>query len=253
MNWYKKSYDSNMAMLRDHLRHGFDPYDYEYELQGFLDSNGIDFDPLPDEEVYETATRWIEQASPKDVEDFKEYVLGMNPNSFIESDEPAYQHLDFKSVIKPGWLVHFTNDAESIRNRGFMYGHDEFRGLGLTTHKTEERRRDHPGFNFAFEIDTRDLSNAARSGKYGKEAVVFWGGGVKAFHYGDEENQIIFWGPSVNRSMIFPIRREYDNWVVEAENGRTMVESEDFNDVVGWVVQNWRMLQQISDKNNRKR
>jgi len=79
--------------------------------------------------------------------------------------------------------------------------------------------------------------------------VIFWGMGVKTFHSGDEEDQIIFWGPSINTNMIFPIFQDGEGWYVEMANGREVrLDDPSFENVADWVTRNWRMLQQTEDK-----
>ena len=148
--------------------------------------------------------------------------------------------------------VDFTDDASGIAQNGFRFGHEDMRGLALTTWKNEKFRKANPGYNFAFILGSREARNAARDGKYGKEAVVFWGAGVKAFHFGDEESQVIIWGPSINNSLIFPLVKNYDNWVVyNPKTDHTMIESEEMEDVAFWIVNNYKMLQNINEKINR--
>jgi len=249
MNWYIKanlrsfSYDRDMAFLRDYLQKEIDPWDFPWHAGDYLEEQG---EELPDDF---DAIEWVENASPEQLEAFKEHLVDFFSIHPPEdgTTTPAYQHFDFTRIQEPGWLVHFTSDAFSVASKGFKFGHEEMEGLGLTTWKGESSRQKYAGFNFAFDADSRQATMAARSNKYGKEAVVFWGSGVLAYHYGDEENQVIFWGQSVNISMIFPIFQADGEWIVQAENGREMKRGE-FNDVVNWVENNYRMLQQIEKK-----
>jgi hypothetical protein len=257
MSWYNKyktAYDSQMANLRDLLKNGFDPYDYTYEVLAFLEKSG---DPeeifegfdISEMEDYEIGELWIEKiATPSDIKDFEEDVAyNQNLDSSIS---PSSRHLKYEKVQTPGWLVHFTDDPWGIEKNGFAFGHsDMYSGLGLTTYKND--RKTEEGFNFAFPAFSRDAKKAAYDRKYGKHAVIFWGSGVNAYHVGDEENQIVFWGPSVNRSMIFPIVNRGDGWSVEDDTGRVLISNKDYLDAAGWVEQNWRMLQQTTDKNRR--
>ena len=156
----------------------------------------------------------------------------------------------FEGVVKPTWLIHFTDDPDGIAMNGFKYGHEEFRGLHLTTYKGD--RMKFPGYNFYFDTDNeRDYRSTARQGKYGKHAVVFWGSGVEAWHSGDEERQVVFWGPSVRKDMIFPVKNDYGDWTVFGWNDRELYKSESIEDAVNWIINNYRMLQSIRDKQNR--
>ena len=255
MNWYHKyklAYDRETPWLAKALKGGFDPhdYDYDYDVPAFLEY----YDPKflssdPDAEPYEIGEQWISQASEDQLKDFEEWIDQRDPHAVWETDEPPSRHFVGGELTKPDWLVHFTEDASAIASQGFKYGHEDYRGLGLTTWKSEEYRRKYPGFNFALELGMRNTNYTARQGKYGKEAVIFWGMGVKTFHSGDEEDQIIFWGPSINTNMIFPIFQDGEGWYVEMANGREVrLDDPSFENVADWVTRNWRMLQQTEDK-----
>ena len=255
MNWFKKyktAYDNETAYLNKVLENGFDPYDYEYEVASFLDEFDTDFTPTNnDAEPYEIGEEWINQASKENIKKFEEWIDNRHPNSVDESFEPPSRHFTGNEIIKPQWLVHFTDDAGSIEQSGFQYGHDDYRGLGLTTYKSEKGRKERPGFNFALELG-RYANFTAAEGNYGKEAVIFWGSGVKTYHSGDQQDQVIFWGPSVNPNMIFPIYKNGEGWYVEMANGREVnLDDPSFENVSDWVTQNWRMMQQTQDKQDR--
>ena len=234
------SYDNEMSYLRDYLRNGFDAYDYTHRVFEFLENEGEAFNEDDIDGSY-----WVDNATSEQLKSFKEYITSHPEDEGINT--PAYQHLDFKKVQKAGWLVHFTNNAYNIVKEGFLYGHEEFTGLGLTTWKSEEYRKKYSGYNFAFDIDSKYAKFASGSGIYGKEAVVFWGSGIKAYHWGDEEDQILFYGPSVKKDMIFQIYQSNGQWVTEDYNGRIM-KGGSFEEVVDWVTHNYRTLQQIKKK-----
>jgi len=250
-NNIKKAISNENAYLRDYLKNGFDPYDFSYFIKEYLDSKSIDYDD--DMEYYDIFEEWIQKASKDQIEDFKNYTENNNIYDGLDGwNSPPYSAMDFTKYISPTWMIHFTNDAQGVADNGFVYGHEEMKeGLHLTTHKVD--RYQGSGYNFSFEFGTREASNAARSGKYGEEAVLFWSDGVQVSHWGDEEEQIIFWGPSVNKSLIFPITRDYGNWTVIDEAGRNVFTSEDFNTTVSWCVDNINMLQSTRSKALRKK
>lgn len=255
-SWYRIAYSPENAYLRDYFRNGFDPYDYQYKIKDFIESNEEEdlyeyFENLDDYEVFD---QWIAKASDDEKESFKEFI------SSSTSDDgygPAYQTMSFEKHVPATWLVHFTNNPNSIAQGGFEFGHSEFEGLALTTHKTEKGRMREPGYNFAFELGSRDMKNALSGdgSKYGNGAVIFWGDGVKAYHSGDQEDQVVFWGEKVNRSMIFPIvmSKETGHWTALDNNDQVRKESEDFMEVADWVVRNYRLLQQVETKNTNRR
>ena len=267
MNWYKKSYNREIGHLNQYLKKGFDPYDYTdmvidyWEsvdhpiLQKFYQAQSTNQNNLFQENIYETdeyswVEKWIAEASPKELEDFKEYVKQQNLDP-SRMDAPPYEIMDHSKFIKPTWLVHFSDNADDISENGFTQGHDDFRNLAYTTFYGNTSG--YSGFNFAFRADdSRDIRAAARQEKYGTNAVVFWGSGVEATHYGDEEDQVIIWGPSVDTNMIFPIHNEGGNWVFKNYNYQhdvyPAVESENIMDVIDWVIQNYTMAKKILGK-----
>ncbi len=243
---YKNSYSTENAMLRDYLRTNFNYSDFSQFIISFLKERDEYIEEYSDMEDYEILENWWDNATSFEQKDFKEYCLEENQG---EVDSPPYLSMDYKEYVKPQWLIHFTNDADSIAENGFLIGHDEmYYGLHLTTYF---KKRKGPGYNFAFQTGTRDASFAAMNSKYGNEAVVFWGDGVEIYHPGDEEKQIIFWGPSINKNMIFPIKKDGSEWTVHNEvNGNAIVSGE-LEKICTWIENNYRMLQNIRKKTNK--
>lgn len=272
MNWYKIAYNEPIGYLNKYLRKGFDPWDYMYLVPSFLDQAE---DPLMNE-LYENqatnksnlfneenlfytnpdyfAEKWLSQASSKEIEEFREYVKKRNLDA-SRSTAPPYESVDYKKFIKPTWLVHFTNDPNSISEEGFTKGWEGIEGLAYTSYYN---RGNNPGYNFAFRADNyRDIKTTARGGKYGKHAVLFLGSGVEATHYGDNEDQVIVWGPSVNTNMIVPIYKlSNGSWGIEREGVRDsypLIQSEDITDVIEWAINNVDMVRRILGKWKPKR
>lgn len=90
-------------------------------------------------------------------------------------------------------LIHFTHKPQGIIKNGFTQGTPDMQRLGMSW----GRKNNQPGWNYAFTI--KDVIN-----KYGsiKDAQAQWGGipivfnapGIRDFHFGDNEYQVIFWG-----------------------------------------------------------
>ncbi len=252
MNWYLKykfsGYNTELAYLRDHFKSGFDPFDFSHKIRNFLEKNYEMREEWEELEDYEIIEEWNGVASEEDKEAFEEYVTNESYDNYFT---PAYLHMNFERVVSPGWLVHFTDDPFGIKNNGFIYGHPPeygYEGLAYTTWKT--KRHTEPGFNFAFQIGTRDANFAARNGKYGNHCIVFLAAGVKCYHYGDEESQILFWGPAVKKDMIFPVYNGDEGYCVQTSNREFCFEK--FEDACDWITQNYRMIQNINDKDKRR-
>lgn len=246
MTWYKKaSYGPELGYLNRYLKGGFDPYDYQDQVPDFLDDIGVEYDK--NLEYYEVAEEWLPTASEEQLKEFRHWCENRKRYSGDEYDAPPYEAMGHTKLTSPGWLVHFTDDPYAIAMRGFEFGHEDMRGLALTTWKRERKRG--PGYNFAFPLGSRDARIAEHDQKYGKHAVVFWGAGVQVTHYGDEEEQVIVWGPSVRKDLIFPMMRQDGLWVVmDWRNDRVLMRNEDFERMAHWVADNHAMLAGIREK-----
>lgn len=267
MTWYKKAYNIPVSVLNQYLRKGFSPSDYLYLLEEFIEktdpeyldniqrlidinkSNLFQQGDLYYGDIDFYLEKWIENATPEQQANFQKWVEEKNLDT-SRDNAPPYESMEYRGFIKPTWLVHFTDDPDNISTEGFQKGWPDISGLGYTTYYSKEHRE--PGYNFAFDAaDNRNIRSTARTGKYGKHAVLFWGSGVEAYHYGDEEHQIIVWGPSIDTNTIVPIYNQYDKWVVERTGkyeGYPMFESEDINDVINWAINNINMIRQTLKK-----
>jgi hypothetical protein len=143
---------------------------------------------------------------------------------------PSYMHLEFDSVFKDGWLIHFCDDPYAIATDGFKYGFAEMEQLGLTTWFKNRKRG--IGYNFAFDINYNYPTN-----KYGTEAVIFRASGIEVSHFGDEEQQIIFWGPSA-RNIVPVSKNGYDDEWYVGDESHPYFKAADLDKVVGWIEAN---------------
>ena len=194
----------------------------------------------------------------------KEFVSDYGPMAF-RYNQNGRALFDYKKDIHTNkqWLIHFTNktDAENIAINGFIRGTTEFDNL-LVTHG---RDYDEEGYNFAFIANEATNTDAEYYLGYLNEdsaAVMFQANGVEAYHQGDEQNQVIFWGPSAKN--IVPIYygsiddgylknfnksddyEAYENhrgftecWYVLGKNNRLLYSNDDISYVVDWVTKNY--------------
>ncbi len=165
----------------------------------------------------------------------------------------AYCSLNRKSVLpRTTWLVHLTDDPYGVADKGFTKGCDDMETLGLTTY-LHQSHKSRGGYNFAFEAGGRDMIGASNEGKYGKHAVMFQSSGVDIYHNGDEENQVIFWGPAIKPRDIVIIRHADENWVVETHDMRHgrdakdggIHKGEDLKDCTTWVESNFQQYRKV--------
>jgi hypothetical protein len=261
--------ENNAALLRYMRKEEFDPYAHWYEVCQWLEDNDYldeiaNF--LPDAEI--TSAEDLQEQEPdvfyklpKEVQyrcgkDVVEDVMQHDP-----AEAPTWAHMGIgnkgKILNRSTWLVHFTNDPDGITARGFTIGVDQMDKLGLTTWTNNNAiNKKYGGYNFAFEADSPDAKHAARKEQYGKYAVLFQNAGVKAYHYGDQEDQVMFWGKDVDPRDIIVLNRDYEGWIVQGSKPtrtssgkiyRNSVElfKGDFERCVDWVYQNFQQYRRL--------
>ena len=167
-------------------------------------------------------------------------------------EAPAFLFFSRPHVIKNKWLVHFSDNAYHIAKDGFMYGTQDldrlaYSGCGDIHNKYGK------GYDFAYEAESASdvfqcLDRHFDTPKYGSEMVLFMASGVEVWHDGDEERQVIFYGPSAKN--IIYIRKEIANgseyygdsevWqVCDVHNNRVLYETSDLDEVISWAINNY--------------
>jgi len=247
-----EAYTTMNSYLRNYLKGAeFDPYSSWYWVCEWLEKN--DYLDLVSEAMGEEITS-ADQLNDEEPEVFYKLPPEIQKEcaeAVVEKmmqhepeDAPTWAHMslqDSKLLPRNTWLVHFTDHPYDIASQGFTIGMDQMDKLGLTTYYKNAAKEG--GYNFAFIAKSRDAEFAASKGKYGKFAVVFQNSGVHAYHYADEENQIIFWGADVSPKSIVVLTKEYDEWQVRSKyrlrNGETTLHSGDFQNCIDWVQKNY--------------
>ena len=136
---------------------------------------------------------------------------------------PSWYYLNpLSKTILPAstWIVHFTNHQNEIMSSGFTLGADDLTRLGVTVKHNMfnadlERTATEPGYNFGYTLDEDIEARAKMStsgGYYGRNAVLFQSECIKVHHGTDNENQAVFWGPSVKASGIVPLTHTDYGW-----------------------------------------
>jgi len=142
---------------------------------------------------------------------------------------PSWCTMNFNRIVKNEWCIHFGSDSESIAKEGFTGGTPEIEHLAYTNAGVQKSSA---GYDFAFLIDDRNVDYNG----YGDEAVIFRTSGVEIYHYGDNQNQVIFWGPNV-KSFI-PIHQDNGDWVVYGQNGQVLVRCGRPSEIALWATEN---------------
>ncbi len=238
----EKYSEENSFLLRSLGDEDFDYYQYWWAVCQWAKRNHKfdEFSQIAGEEI--TSSDQLNDCEPDlfaklpmdDQKEAAEWVM-----HYIAQHDPAdlpsnhFFHPDPKLLPRDTWLVHFSDHADQIIHHGFTHGSHDSRNLGLTTYYKHDSKKD-GGYNFAFEATSR---YAASGSKYGRNAVMFQNSGVKAWHNSDEEDQVIFWGPDVNKRDLVLLRCEYGEWLVVSRDGKTLFKG-DFEPVVKWVIAN---------------
>lgn len=200
-------------------QHGIDRGDEDRATELFLWELGYEEKSLPDKMM-------------------KKFLKFAEPEAARDPMAPSWISMDFIGNVEDEWLIHFTDDPWKLERKGFIYGMDDITMLALTTH-FKRTVKERGGYNFAFTTSGADRFNP-RGQKYGKHAVVFKTDGVKFHHYGDEEVQVVFWGPAVDPEEIYPVIRKGRHWEVHLPNG-DIDEADSFNGVrqiANWAERN---------------
>lgn len=197
-----------------------------------------DFEELIEELWYELPEQIRDGFSEEIRQEYIEYIMQHDP-----AFAPTWGHMDYgKTLHRQTWLVHFSDDAYNIARDGFTYGIDDMDRLGLTTYFRKEAKEG-GGYNFAFTVDSRYVNYAARERKYGNDAVLFTSSGVEAHHYGDQEDQVIFYGPHIDPRNIILLDRSEDMWSVQVHPSKghgSIFSAEDFDTAASWAMKNWQ-------------
>jgi hypothetical protein len=194
------------------------------------------------DEFYKICDQISAAMSDKDKEDFVSLIAHKYP-----IDAPAWAHLSLerKRIPRQTWLIHFSDQASDISVEGFTRGVSDMEQIALTTWLHDNTKK-YGGYNFAFIAGNRASQRAASEGYYGKHAVMFQSSGLEVYHYGDRENQVIFWGKAIDPRTIVELNRDHDMWIVAprfkssmSQKGRDYVYRDTFEGVVNWVEHNW--------------
>lgn len=160
---------------------------------------------------------------------------------------PTWNYVSYESIVKNQWLIHFSDDAQYIAlEQKFSLGVYDYTRLGLTTHLPESEKEG-GGYNFAYLLSDYKRYGKERSRwKYGKEAVLFKASGVKVWHYGDQEPQVIFWGPSAFDIVCIREDKNTGDYYVYTANAKyNSPFSGDFDECVDWITNNFNQYKRV--------
>lgn len=163
-------------------------------------------------------------------------------------DFPSWYYMTSVNIVKNQWLVHGTDarNLPSIKTKGFTQGVSDFRKLGLTTW-FDKTKKSQQGYNFAYTI--QDFQRFGYSDKhgltYGEMVVVFRASGLRCYHDGDGEYQVIFNGKTATD--IVPVFQEMGDgdWYINSSKldkdgfPKVLYRSENLVELTKWLDRNY--------------
>lgn len=271
MNIIVEKYTPDNKHLFNYLKNReFDPYAHWQEICQWLeDTDNIQAIPDAYRGDIETADELFNEDAdifyhlpPEIQEECEEAIIEelMQQNPV---DAPTWSHMDVRGnnvLHRQTWLVHFTDKPYEIATEGFKFGIDRMDRLALTSWiKDTSDSKKYGGYNFAFEALSKDAANVALSNKYGRHAILFQNSGVKAYHHGDEESQIMFWGKDVDPRDIIILKHTDYGWKPimwkETRNKSNLLDPSrgdgrgddlgDYQKTVEWVIKNFHQYRKF--------
>lgn len=161
----------------------------------FTDMEGKRFSEVPETIIVEYG-EWISKYA------LFEYSRNINRpkmEKYINlGDYPPCYFMGYEGYLKNDWLIHFSEESNSIASEGFLYGMKvgDMKGLALSTWKSLEDKDliDMDGYIFSYSLDRFQHTNLFQ---VGTDFVIFQGSGILTYHHGDNEYQVICMKDSV--------------------------------------------------------
>ena len=223
-------------------------YSYTYFVEGWVINTDLSYYGMSEEE--------IEAMKEGDCETYYD-ILSKYPEamddciSFVQDktkyngDIPTFDIMDYTRDVHNEWLIHFSDNATQISYQGFKYATDDVNDLGYSN-AGETRGKSSEGWDFAYLAD-----ECPRDGdKYGQDAVMFQASGIKATHYGDQEEQVMFWNKDAKNIVLIQNNKDSyrtnshgdyvrDWFITSTITDEVIYDADEIDDVIIWVQNNF--------------
>ena len=196
---------------------------YFVDLEGY-DSEDEAFENIIYPETYNDLT-------PDVLKIYKEFLVGIvddifNNNPYDLYELPLYVTFTYEGDVVDDWLVHFTSEDESLEN---ILKSQSFHGLSNMKNLPQSAGADEwveGGYCFAFDLG--DIYSNFKNGysHYGDKGILFKSSGIKLYHNGDDEIQVIFIGNQVSNLIPF----WYDSVTKELYNKDNTIRTKDIDE-----------------------
>lgn len=198
---------------------GYEQFRTDKEEEYLYGMEEGDYSKIPEKMLIDFG-KWIDKYALSE-EDIRDWRNAKEKYINIEDYPPSY-FMNYEGFVKNDWLVHFSDDdnIDQIAKEGFKFGTKlgDMKGLALSTWKIMDEKdlMDSDGYVFSYELNNFDTNLFSK----GDSFVIFQGSGIKVYHNGDNEFQVICMKDSVKN--FIPV-----HWNDEA--GRYEIKDKDTN------------------------
>lgn len=150
------------------------------------------------------------ELEPDNLEKYKNFLIEIvddvfknNPYDLDLNLLPLYVTYTYEGDVVDDWITHFTEkeNVKSILKTQHFKGIPNIYNLAITSSNNEEYTEE--GYCFGFHIDDIYENFKNKDSHYGNYGILFKASGIKLYHNGDEEHQVIFIGNQVSNLIPF--------------------------------------------------
>lgn len=200
------------------------------------------------------ALRAFVRENPKSYMALCEYIENRLRSTAYLSHQPTWMHISLEEPLKKQWLVHVTPiiNVKKIKEQGFVKGITDTTRLAYT--KVQKAEHKGPGYSFAYtlqELLQYDrpkifIDSYIDTAAPAHAMVIFRAPGVKVYHEGDEEEQVIF--RAEDATNLVAVKREYEvflkKWRIDMSNGRS-VYFKDWKQPLRWISSHYHQYRRL--------
>ena len=142
------------------------------------------------------------------------YDYDDNGRRSLNTRHKAYNYFEPKAIVHDVWAIHYTNAEayEGIMGNGFIKGVTNYDELAYTPRVYDDDEvTDKIHWNFALPIDNEYLGEDLG---YGDCAFLIKTDGVRAYHKGDHDDEIIFCDSMVKAKIPFAYDEDFKCWIL---------------------------------------
>jgi len=171
------------------------------------------------EQMLSDLFKYLSQSPSVDIRDNK----GM-----LKTHYAAYNYFEPIGIVHNIWAIHYTNleSFENILQDGFTHGCADLDKLAYSDGKADTSVKNY-GWNFALPVDGKYLGEDLG---YGDCGFLIRTDGVRAFHKGDGDDEIIFKDCHVKEKIPFVYDEDFKCWLC-FDGNQCDVPSAEFKDI----------------------